>query len=139
MIYSFVSISAVQQSNLVIHIHIHSFFNTILSWSFPEVYISLYYTVGLLVVYLASTNSKLPVPPALTSSSRLAITSLFSMSVCLFVFYRYIHLCHILDYTYKWYHMVFVFLFLTTSLSMIISSYIHVSVNGIISFIFMAE
>ena len=41
----------------------------------------------------------------------------------------------VLDSTYKWYHMVFVFLFLT-SLSMIISSSIHVAANGIISFLF---
>ena len=30
------------------------------------------------------------------------------MSVSLFLFHRYVHLCHILDSTYKWYHMVFV-------------------------------
>ena len=38
---------------------------------------------------------------------------------------------HILDSTYKWYHTVFVFLFLT-SLSMIISSCVHVAANDII-------
>ena len=31
----------------------------------------------------------------------------------LFLFSWYVHLCHILDFTYKWYHMVFVFLLLT--------------------------
>ena len=39
------------------------------------------------------------------------VCSLMSMS--LFLFCRYIHLCLILDSTYKWYHIVFVFLFLT--------------------------
>ena len=31
----------------------------------------------------------------------------------LFLFDRWVHFCHNLDYTCKWYHMVFVFLFLT--------------------------
>ena len=31
----------------------------------------------------------------------LATTSLFSMSLILFMFYRYVHLCHILDSTFK--------------------------------------
>ena len=53
-----------------------------------------------------------------------------SMSVNLF------HLCHILDSTSEWYRMVFVFL---TSLSMIVSSCIHVVANGIILFFFVAE
>ena len=35
--------------------------------------------------------------------------------LCLWVFLmcKQVHLCHILDSTYKWYHMLFVFLFLT--------------------------
>ena len=43
----------------------------------------------------------------------------------------------LLDFMYKWYYMVFVFLWLT-SLSMRISKFIHVAANGIIS-IFMAK
>jgi len=31
----------------------------------------------------------------------------------LFLFFRWDHVCHILDSTYKWYHMVFVFLILS--------------------------
>ena len=42
------------------------------------------------------------------------------MPVSLFLFCKWVQLRHILDSTYKWYHMVFVFLFLT-SLGMIIS------------------
>ena len=45
---------------------------------------------------------------------------------------------HILDSTYKWYHTVFVFLFLT-SLSMIISRSIHMAAYDIIVFFFMTE
>ena len=80
----------------------------------------------------ASTNPKLPVHPTLSLSS-LAATSLFSMSMSLFLFCRKVHLCHILDSRCKRYHMVFVFLFLT-SLSMRVSSSIHVKANDIILF-----
>ena len=43
-------------------------------------------------------------------------------------------LCHNLNLTYKWYHMVFALLFWLTSLSMIISRSIRVAANCIISF-----
>ena len=39
------------------------------------------------------------IPPS--TSSSLATTSLFSMSVSLFLFHRYVHLCYVLDSTYK--------------------------------------
>ena len=55
------------------------------------------------------------------------------MSVTLFLLHRWVHLCLILDSTHKWYHVVFVFVDLT-SLNMIISSYIHVAANGIALF-----
>ena len=70
--------------------------------------------------------------PSLPTTSLLTTTSLFCMSVSLFC--RQIHLCCILDPTYKWYHMVPVFLFLTYFISMIISRCIHVDANGSISF-----
>ena len=60
----------------------------------------------------ASMNPRLPVHPT-PSPSPLATTSLFSMSVSLFLFYKQVHLCYILDTTYKWYYMIFVFLFQT--------------------------
>ena len=44
-----------------------------------------------------------------------------------------------LESTCKCYNMVFIFLFLTFSLSMIIFRCIHVATNGIISFVSMAE
>ena len=61
------------------------------------------------------------------------------MSVSLFLFCWHIHLYHIFDSTYKLHNMVFVSFWLT-SLSVIISSWIHVAAaNGIISFFSMAE
>ena len=41
----------------------------------------------------------------------------------------------LLDSTYKWYHMIFVFVWLTL-LSMIISRSVHITTNGIISFFY---
>ena len=49
-----------------------------------------------------------PSPPLLLAATNLC---------CLFLIHRYVHLCHILDSTYKWYSMVLAFLFLI-SLSM---------------------
>ena len=63
----------------------------------------------------------------------------FSKSVSLFLFCKWVYLYHFLAFpTFKWYHMISAFLWLT-SLCMIISSFICVTVNGIISFFFMAE
>ena len=50
---------------------------------------------------------------------------------------REAHLYYFLDCTDEWYHIAFVFLWLT-SLGMIIPRSIHVAANGIISFFFMA-
>ena len=61
---------------------------------------------------------------------------LFSMSVSLFVFVN--KFIYIFKIPQKWYHMICVFVYLT-SLSMIISRSIHVAANGIISFFFMAS
>ena len=67
--------------------------------------------------------------PSLLCPSLHCSTSLFSIPMSLFLFHRYVHLCHILDSTHKWYPMIFVFL---TSLCMIISRSIHIAANGII-------
>ena len=85
-------------------------------------------------LHLLIPNSQYFPPPPL---SPLATTNLFSVSP--FLFLRYVHLCHILDSICKWYHMGFLFLFLTYSLSMTISRSIHDAANGIISFFLMAE
>ena len=79
---------------------------------------------------LISNSLSTPPPP----HSSLATTGLFSASVSLFLFGRYVYLCYILDHTYKRYHMVFVFPFLTYFTS-IIPRYIHVAENGIISLV----
>ena len=60
-------------------------------------------------LHLLTSNSH----SILSPHSPLAITNLFCMSVSLFLFQGWVHSCHILDFTYKWYHMAFVFLFLT--------------------------
>ena len=61
--------------------------------------------------------------------------SLFSMPVTLFLFHRQVHLCPSLDSTYDWYSDI-CFSFWLISLSMIISSCIHVAANHIILFFF---
>ena len=58
--------------------------------------------------------------------------------VCfLHLFCKEVRLYHCLDSTYKWYHMIFIFVWLTC-LCMIISRSIHIGAHCIISF-FMAE
>ena len=46
-------------------------------------------------------QSQSPKPSLPNPHSKLTTTSLFSMFVSLFLFHRYVHLCHILDPTYK--------------------------------------
>ena len=128
MIYK-VLITAVCQHDSVVYIteYIYTFFK----YSFPLLFIecnSLYYTVGpclfILSIKVYICQSQLPTI-SFPNPSALPMTSLFSMSMILFLFYRQGHLCHISASTCKWYHMVFVFVFLT-SLTTIISSCIHV-------------
>ena len=64
-----------------------------------------------------------------------ATASWFSVSVSLFLFCVYIHGIIFADFTYEWYHVVFVF-FCLISLSIIFSRSIHVATNGTISFFF---
>ena len=67
-------------------------------------------------LHLPPPNSpSIPLPPP----DPLPQPQVCSLSVSLFLFCRQVHLCRILDSTYKWYHM-YVFLFLT-SLSMRLS------------------
>ena len=63
----------------------------------------------------------------------------FSISMSLLLFCIYIHLHYFLDSIYKWYHTVFVFLFLSYFTSIIFSSPIHIAANGRILFFFMTE
>ena len=61
--------------------------------------------------YVVTDKPKLPIPPT-PSPSHQATTSLFSKSMIDFLFWGDVHLCWILDSSYKWCHMVFVFVFL---------------------------
>ena len=65
-------------------------------------------------------------PPS--STSPLATTHLFSTSVSLSLFHRYLHFYSISDSTCKWYHMVF-FCFWLTTLSMQHSCFVGRSVR----------
>ena len=120
-IYNILSISAVQQSNPVIYTYIYMYlcsFSYIIihhnaQW---QVIIVLYAIQQDLIAYpfkmlqFTSTNPKLPVQATL---SPLKTTSLFSMSMSLFLFCRQVHLCRIFDSRYKQYHVVYFFLSLT--------------------------
>ena len=128
-----------------IYTHTHTFFFShyppscsITKW----LYNSLCCTAGSLCLptpkcktfHLLTPNSQsiaLPLPPPWQPQD-------FFMSISLFLCCRYVYLYHILDSRYKWYHMVSVFLFLT-SLSTRASSSTHVAATGIISFFFMDE
>ena len=59
-----------------------------------------------------SLHPRTPYSPSIPLP-HLATPSLCSVSVGLFLFCRQVHLCHSLYSTYKFYHTVFVFLFLT--------------------------
>ena len=84
----------------------------------------------------ASTNAKLSILPS-PSPTHLATTSLFSMSMRFFSFLLIgSSVLYIRFHIYEWYHMVF-FFFLLTSLSMRVSSSIHVAAHGIVLFFFL--
>ena len=84
--------------------YIHSFSHTIFPYGLSQEpgYSSLCYTEGphclsnLNVIVHASTNPKLPIHPT-HFPFPLATTSLFSMLVSQFLFYRYVHLCHFIS------------------------------------------
>ena len=75
-------------------------------------------------------NPFFPIP------SPLETTSLFSVSASLF--HSYLHLCHILNSTYKQHPMTLVFFWLAL-LRVIISRSMHVTASGISSSIFMTD
>ena len=104
---------------------------------------SVLYNISLLFIYFIHSSLYLLIPCHYLASppslSPLVTTSLFSISVSLFLFSVYICLYYFLDSTYKWYYTVFVFLSDFISQSIIFSRLIHVAANGRISFFFMAE
>ena len=102
------------------HIYIHYFFNTVLHhvltqgtrhrslcWTIGPHYLSILNVI--VCIYQPQTpcpSHFLPPPPC--------SASLFSMSMNCLCFVD--HLCHIWDATYKWYYMVFVFIFIIVDL-----------------------
>ena len=115
MLLQFLLYSKVTQSYIYIHSFCHTVFHYVLSQEIG--YSSLCYTVGPHCLSISKCNSlhlltlnsqSIPLPPP----APLATTCLFSMSMSLLLFCKWVHLCPILDSTYKWYHMVFIFLFL---------------------------
>ena len=116
----FFQFSTVQQSDPVIHIYIHTYIHTHLSFSHiilhhvPSQVTVAHRRISLLIhskcsnLHLLTPDSQsilLPLPPLGNHKSLLQVHE--------FLFCGKVHLCHILDSIYKWYHMVFVFLFLT--------------------------
>ena len=100
------------QIHIYIYIYIYIYACTFFSILVYHRILHVLYSRTLLFIYPIYTSLHLLIsssqsfPPLLLSL--LATTSLFCMSVSLFLFCRY--LCCILDSTYKCYHMVFFFL-----------------------------
>ena len=129
-----VLISTVQQSDSVIHIY--SFFPIFFSImvyhrslnEFPVLYGRILF---ILSVYNCICWSPMPSPSPRPHLAQHRLFSVCEVCFCLAAMF----ICHILDSTYKWYHMVSVFLSLTVP-NLIISRSIHIAANGIISFFF---
>ena len=77
--------------------------------SFPVLYIRTLFLSILCIKACICKSQFIPLP----STSPLATTSLFCMYLILFLFHRWVHLCHISDCTYKRYH-IFLLLCLTS-------------------------
>ena len=130
------------------------------TYSFPESfplqvitdteYSSLCYTISRSLLFICYLYSSLyMLTPTTNLAPSLPLPTLFPLWLFSgkrkFVFYIWVYYYFankfkyiLLDFTYKWYHMISVFLWLT-SLNMKISGPIHSAANGIISFFFMIE
>ena len=117
LIYNVALVTGIQQGDSVLHIYVwilfsHSFLSYCNVVSIVPCAVLLVLVVYVFYTYLfVSANSKLLIYPAWLSP--FITISLFSMPVVLSLFLKKVHLYHILNSTYKWYHMVFVFLFQT--------------------------
>ena len=147
MIYNSVIISALQQNDSVIHIHLSTLFQFLfpyrLSQNIGES--SLCYVAGVLlpsVIYTVVCICQTQTPPIYPSPTTVPFGN--NMFVCeVWVYFCSVNkfICIIfffLDFTCKWYHMMFAFLFMTFSLSVIVFRFIHVAANDIALF-FMTE
>ena len=93
-----------------IHTHIYVLFHVVFHYGLSQDidYCSLCYTAGpcsLCIIYnnlLTPNSQSFP----FSISLPLATSGLFSVSVSLFLFCRYVDLCHIFNCTYAWYHMI---------------------------------
>ena len=119
----FCQFPTVQRSDTVTHtrtyIYIHSFSHMFLYHLPSQVtrYSSLCYTAGSHCLstpnapslhLLTPSSQAIPLPPPPPWQPQVC-----SLSVHEFLFCGKVHLCHILDSRYQWYHMVFVLFFLT--------------------------
>ena len=136
-----VPISAVQQSDSVMVVYIF-FFIFFPLWFIPGDWIQFPVPQqDLIVVHSKCDDLHLPASNSqsiLPSPLHLGHHKSDPMSASLLLFCRQVHLHHTSDFTYKWCHMVFILLFLT-SLSTIISGCVCVASDGMILFFFMAE
>ena len=123
-------ISTVEQSHSVIHTH--TFFSIIVYRR-------------ILNIVSCATQQDLVVYPSYNSLHQIIATSNLVLlypsppwhpQVCLCAVSSFLFHREVLDFTCKQFH-IFVFVWLT-SLSMIISRFIHVAANGIISLLFLA-
>lgn len=101
LICSVLLISALQQSHLIINIYYAYHF----SYSFPLALLQEWNSSALLFIHPSHDNLCLLIPNsqafASAYSSSLATINLSSRSASLFLSYRCVHLCHILDSTCK--------------------------------------
>ena len=120
------------------HIYILSHILFFYGLSQDTEYSSLCYTLGPCCLSITNKialhlpNPKLPVSSPTLGNLRSVLCVHESPAL------QIVPLYHILDSTYKWYHVLFVFSWLP-SLSMIISRFIHIATNGKIPFLFIAE
>ena len=115
LIYNVVLVSAVQQSESVMHIHVFTLFQIIFpykllknieqrSLSYNSRFLLLFYFV------YSSVYVSIPVPSLSPTVSPLVTINLFYMSVTLFLFCKYVYFYHFLDSIDKQCHTIFVFL-----------------------------
>ena len=116
--FQFCVVSCVQQSGSVICIHIFHIFTFL--YSFPidaitEYWIEFPVQYSSYLFYISNVYMSILVSQFICPSPCLVVTiSLFSTSVTLFLFCRWVHLYFfLLLSTYKQYHMIFVFLCLS--------------------------
>ena len=96
MISSVVFVSNVQQSDSVIHIHVSVLFQILSPFRLLQnVEFPVLYNRSLLVIYFKYNSVYMLIQPPDLSLPTLVTIRLFSASVSLFLFCKYVHLCHV--------------------------------------------